>query len=130
MEYGLPRAALPEALAGLRRVIDTLPVKVALPVEVRFTAPDDIWLSHGYGRENAYVAIHQFQGMPFEPYLKAFENVCLGLDGRPHWGKMHYRTAESLRPAYPRFDDFLAVRNAHDPARVFANAYTAQVFGA
>jgi L-gulonolactone oxidase len=129
MEYGLPRASLPEALAGLRRVIDTLPVKVALPVEVRFTAPDDIWLSHGYGRENAYIAIHQFQGMPFEPYLKAFEDVCVGLGGRPHWGKMHYRTAESLRPAYPRFDDFLAVRDAHDPGRVFANAYTTQVFG-
>jgi L-gulonolactone oxidase len=130
MEYGLPREALPQALAGLRRVISTLPVKVALPVEVRFTAADDIWLSHGYGRANAYVAIHQFQGMPYEPYLRAFEAVCADLGGRPHWGKMHYRTAESLRPAYPRFDAFLAVRNAHDPARVFANAYTTQVFGA
>jgi L-gulono-1,4-lactone dehydrogenase len=129
MEYGLPRAALPEALAGLQRVIATLPVRVALPVEVRFTAPDDIWLSHGYGRENAYVAIHQFQGMPFEAYLKAFEAVCTDLGGRPHWGKMHYRTAESLRPAYPHFDDFLAVRDAHDPERVFANPYTDQVFG-
>jgi L-gulonolactone oxidase len=129
MEYGIPRAALPEALAGLRLVIDSLPIKVTLPVEVRFTAPDDIWLSHGYGRENAYVAIHQFQGMPFEPYLRAFEAVCTHLDGRPHWGKMHYRTAESLRPAYPHFDDFLGVRKEHDPQRVLANAYTAQVFG-
>ena len=129
MEYGLPRAALPEALAELRRIIDTLPVKVALPVEVRFTAPDGIWLSHGYGRDNAYVAIHQFRGMPYEPYLNAFEAVCVGLGGRPHWGKMHYRTAESLRPAYPHFDDFLAVRDAHDPGRVFANPYTNQVFG-
>lgn len=49
MEYGLPRAAVPEALAALRRMIGTLPIKVALPVEVRFTAADDIWLSHGYG---------------------------------------------------------------------------------
>jgi L-gulonolactone oxidase len=130
MEYGLPREALPDALAGLRRVIATLPVKVSLPVEVRFTARDDIWLSHGYGRDNAYVAIHQFQGMPYEPYLKAFEAVCMDLGGRPHWGKMHYRTAQTLRPAYPHFDDFLAVRDTHDPQRVFANEYTTQVFGA
>ena len=66
MEYGLPRPAVHEALAGLRAVIDRLPYPVTLPVEVRFTAADDIWLSHGYGRDNAYVAIHQFVGMPYE----------------------------------------------------------------
>ncbi|MBV9098524.1 MAG: FAD-linked oxidoreductase, partial [Frankiaceae bacterium] len=52
------------------------------------------------------------------------------LDGRPHWGKMHYRTAADLRPAYPRFDEFLAVRDAVDPDRVFGNAYLETVLGA
>jgi L-gulonolactone oxidase len=75
------------------------------------------------------VAIHQFQGMPYEQYLRAFEAVCTDLGGRPHWGKMHYRTAASLRAAYPHYDDFLAVRDAVDPHRVFANAYTEQIFG-
>ncbi len=37
--------------------------------------------------------------------------------------------AQSLRPAYPRFDDFLGVRDKADPDRVLANAYTRQVFG-
>jgi L-gulono-1,4-lactone dehydrogenase len=129
MEYGLPRAALPEAFAELRRIIDRLPIKVALPIEVRFTAADDIWLSHGHGRDNAYIAIHQFIGMPYEPYFRAFEQVCTALGGRPHWGKLHYRTAENLRPAYPRFDDFLTVRDKVDPHRVFANDYTRQVLG-
>jgi L-gulono-1,4-lactone dehydrogenase len=129
MEYGLPRAALPEAFAELRRIIDRLPIKVALPIEVRFTAADDIWLSHGYGRDSAYIAIHQFVGMPYEPYFRAFEQACTALGGRPHWGKLHYRTAENLRPAYPRFDDFLTVRDKIDPHRVFANDYTRQVLG-
>lgn len=129
MEYGVPRAALPEAFAGLRKVIASLPVPVALPVEVRFTAGDDIWLSHGYGRDNAYIAIHQFVGMPYERFFRGFEAVCLSLEGRPHWGKMHYRDASTLRPAYPHFDDFLAVRERVDPGRVFANQYTAQIFG-
>jgi L-gulonolactone oxidase len=129
MEYSLPRAALGEAFAGLRRVIDGLPGKVTFPVEVRFTAADDIWLSHGNGRDNAYIAIHQFVGVPYEEYLRGFEAVCVPLGGRPHWGKMHYRDAQSLRPAYPRFDDFLGVRDKADPDRVLANAYTRQVFG-
>ena len=130
MEYGLPRAAVPEAFAALRRIIDGLAVPVALPVEVRFTAPDDIWLSHGNGRENGYIAIHQFIGMPYEQYFRSFDQVCTSLGGRPHWGKMHYRDAASLRPAYPRFDDFLAVRDKTDPHRVFANDYTRQILGA
>lgn len=129
MEYGLPRAALGEAFAGLRRVIDELPGKVTFPVEVRFTAADDIWLSHGQGRDNAYIAIHQFVGVPFEEYLRRFEAVCVPLGGRPHWGKMHYRDAASLRPAYPHFDDFLAVRDKTDPDRILANPYTVQVLG-
>jgi L-gulono-1,4-lactone dehydrogenase len=130
MEYGLPRAAIPTAFGELRKIIDRLDLKVALPVEVRFTAGDDIWLSHGHGRENGYIAIHQFIGMPYEPYFRAFDAVCTDLGGRPHWGKLHYREAASLRPSYPRFDDFLAVRDKLDPHRVFANAYTRQVFGA
>ncbi|HEX5598086.1 MAG TPA: D-arabinono-1,4-lactone oxidase [Micromonosporaceae bacterium] len=129
MEYALPRPALPDALAALRRIIDTLPFKVLFPVEVRFTAPDDIWLSHGYGRESAYLAIHQYVGVPYEPYFQAFEKVAAAMGGRPHWGKLHYRDAESLRPAYPRFADFLAVRDRLDPDRVFANTYTERVLG-
>ncbi|MGW0432379.1 D-arabinono-1,4-lactone oxidase [Micromonospora sp. NPDC003197] len=130
MEYGLPRETLPEALAALRRLVDGLPFKVLFPVEVRFTAPDDIWLSHGYGRESAYIAIHQYVGALYEPYFRAFEEIAQGLGGRPHWGKLHYRDAASLAPAYPRFADFLAVRDRLDPDRVFANAYTDRVLGA
>ena len=129
MEYGLPRAALPEAFAQLRKIIDGLPFPVLFPVEIRVSAADDIWLSHGYGRDSAYIAIHQYVGMPYEPYFQAFETVARDLGGRPHWGKLHWRTAGDLRPAYPHFDDFLAVRDRLDPDRVFAGPYTQQIFG-
>jgi len=129
MEYGLPRAAFPEAFAALRAIVDRLPFKIAFPVEVRFTGADDIWLSHGYGRDSAYIAIHQYVGMPYEPYMRAFEKVTTQLDGRPHWGKLNWRDADSLRPVYPRFADFLAVRDKLDPQRVFANTYTRRIFG-
>jgi FAD-linked oxidoreductase len=130
MEYEVPRAAMPEVLAALPGIIDRLPFKVQFPVEVRFTGPDDVWLSHGYGRESAYIAVHQFTGSAYEPYFRAVEAVCEPLGGRPHWGKLHYRDADSLRKVYPKFDDFLGVRERLDPARVFTNGYLDRVLGA
>jgi L-gulonolactone oxidase len=129
MEYEVPRAAMPEVLAALPKIIRKLPFRVQFPVEVRFTGPDDLWLSHGHGRESAYVAVHQFAGSPYEAYFRAVEAVCAPLGGRPHWGKLHYRDAASLRRAYPRFDDFVAARDRLDPARVFANDYLDRVLG-
>jgi L-gulono-1,4-lactone dehydrogenase len=129
MEYGLPREAFREAFDGLRRVLDRLPYKVVFPVEVRFTAGDELWLSHGYGRDCAYIAVHQYVGMPYEEYFREFERVATALGGRPHWGKMHYRDAASLAAAYPRFDDFRGLRDRLDPDRLFANEYLERVLG-
>ncbi|MBV9292440.1 MAG: FAD-binding protein [Frankiales bacterium] len=129
MEYAVPRAAVHDALAAIRHVIDRDGLRISFPVEVRFVAPDDIPLSTSYGRETAYLAIHRYRGEPFEGYFRAVENEMKALGGRPHWGKMHWRTADDLRPAYPKFDDFLAVRDRLDPERVFANTYTETVLG-
>ena len=49
--------------------------------------------------------------------------------GRPHWGKLHNRHADSLAGAYPGFNEFVAVRDRLDPGRVFANDYLRQVLG-
>jgi L-gulono-1,4-lactone dehydrogenase len=129
MEYGLPADALREALDGLRRVVDGLPFPVSFPVEIRFTAPDGPWLSHGYGRESAYLAIHQFVGMPFEPYFRQFERICLDMGGRPHWGKMHFASAEALRAAYPRWPDWEAQRAKADPAAAFGSPWLDRLRG-
>ncbi len=129
MEYSVPRAAFGEAFTALRRIVDRLPFKVQFPVELRFVGPDDAWMSHGYGRDNAYLAVQQFVGAPHQPYFRAFEQVCTALEGRPHWAKQHFRDAASLRPAYPCFDQFIAVRDRLDPNRVFTNAHLDRILG-
>ncbi|QGN45796.1 D-arabinono-1,4-lactone oxidase [Micromonospora sp. WMMD558] len=129
MEYALPRDALEPALDALRGIVDGLPFKVLFPVEVRFTAADDVWLSHGHGRDSAYIAVHQYVGMPYEPYFRAFEEVAAGLGGRPHWGKLHWRDAASLASAYPRWQAFQQVRDRLDPDRVFASPHLDRVLG-
>src|SRR5262249_43339565 len=89
----------------------------------------DIWLSTGYGRESAYVAIHQYAGLPYQAYFDRFESIVAEVAGRPHWGKLHSLDAGRLRPLYPRFDDFRRVRAEADPEGRFGNAYLTRVFG-
>ncbi len=129
-EYAVPRAALGAVLGELRERVPRLADPVMFPVEVRVAAADDIWLSTAYERDSAYVAIHQFVGMPYREYFDLFESIAGEFGGRPHWGKMHSLDAEALRARYPRFDDFTALRAETDPDGKFLNPYLCRVLGA
>jgi L-gulonolactone oxidase len=129
MEYALPREHTAEAV---RRVLELIPARgfqVPFPIEVRLVAEDDALLSPAHGRPTGYVAVHMFKGMAWEPYFRAVEAIMDEYGGRPHWGKRHFQTAETLRPRYPRWGDFQAVRSRLDPSGRFANAYTDRVLG-
>jgi FAD-linked oxidoreductase len=130
MEYALPRERTAEAV---RRVMELIPrrgFQVPFPIEVRLVAPDDALLSPAHERPTGYIAVHMFKGMAWEPYFRAVEAIMDEYDGRPHWGKRHFQTAETLRPRYPRWDDFRAVRARLDPDGRLANAYSDRVLGA
>ncbi|PTL54244.1 D-arabinono-1,4-lactone oxidase [Paraconexibacter algicola] len=129
MEYAIPREHGRTALERVRALVQDGGHAVSFPFEVRFVAGDDAFLSPAGGRDTCYIASHVFEGMPWEPFLRGVEGIMRELDGRPHWGKRHFRTAEDLRPVYPDFDRFLAVRDRLDPGRVFTNPYVAQVLG-
>ena len=62
-------------------------------------------------------------------YFEAVEQIMLAHDGRPHWGKMHTLDSALLRERYPRFDDFVALRDRLDPSRMFQNRYLERVLG-
>jgi FAD-linked oxidoreductase len=128
-EYAVPRESLGQVIAELRRAVPRLADPVMFPVEVRVAAADDIWLSTAYRRETAYVAIHQYAGLPYRDWFDRFESIVAEVAGRPHWGKLHSLNAERLRPLYPRFDDFCRVRAEVDPEARFGNSYLTQVFG-
>jgi L-gulono-1,4-lactone dehydrogenase len=129
-EYAVPREALGEVLGELRRRVPRLADPVMFPVEIRVAAADDIWLSTAYERDSAYIAIHQFVGMPYREYFDLFESVAGAVGGRPHWGKMHSLDADTLRVRYPRFDDFVELRASLDPDGKFLNPYLSRVLGA
>jgi L-gulonolactone oxidase len=110
-------------------MIDEKGHKVSFPVEVRFTAKDDIALSTASGRDSAYIAVHMYKGMAYESYFRDVANIMSDYEGRPHWGKMHFLTQNELSKLYPKWNEFLSTRDQLDPSRTFANAYTEQVFG-
>jgi FAD-linked oxidoreductase len=129
MEYALPRERTPEAVRRVLALIEQRGFAVPFPIEVRTVASDDALLSTAAGRDSGYVAVHMYRGMAWEPYFRAVEAIMDVLGGRPHWGKRHFQTAETLRPRYPDWDRFQAVRVRLDPEGRFANAWTDRVLG-
>jgi FAD-linked oxidoreductase len=129
MEYALPREHTPEAVRRVMEMIEERGFAVPFPIEVRTVAADDAFLSTAAGRESGFVAVHMFRGMEWRPYFEAVEEIMSSLHGRPHWGKRHFQTATTLRPRYPEWDGFQAVRARLDPQGRFANAWTDRVLG-
>lgn len=129
MEYAIPREHAREAVEAVMDLVERRRLPVTFPIEVRFTAGDDAFLSTAHGRETCYVAIHQYLGMEYETYFRAVEQIMDGFGGRPHWGKRHYQSAAALRERYPEWDRFAAVRDELDPDRRFENDYTRRVLG-
>ncbi|MFG2334854.1 D-arabinono-1,4-lactone oxidase [Streptomyces sp. NPDC048604] len=128
-EFAIPREHAVDALREIKRWVDAQGERVSFPLEVRFAAADDIWLSTAQGRASCYIAFHQYHRMPYERYFRACQDILGGYGGRPHWGKMHDLDAAELRARYEHFDDFVALRDAHDPTGVFANPYLDRVLG-
>ncbi len=128
-EYAIPRAALVAAVREVVGLIERSPWRISFPIEVRMLPADDAWLSTAHGRDTAYLAVHTFEGTPYDDYFRGVEAIMREHDGRPHWGKLHTRTAADLAPAYPRWAEAMAVRDRVDPHRRFANPYLDQVLG-
>ncbi|WGL53957.1 D-arabinono-1,4-lactone oxidase [Nocardioides sp. BP30] len=129
MEYAVPRADGLEVLAECRRVIDASRERISFPVELRVAPADDVPLSTAYGRDSFYLAFHTHKAAEHRAYFALVEPILKAAGGRPHWGKVHTRGADDLAPLYPRFADFLALRDRLDPDRVFANDYLRRVLG-
>lgn len=127
MEYSVPRAAAADVLRAMKAQAERF--AVGFPLELRFSAADDTLLGPASGRDSAFIAVHVYRGMAWEPYFREVETIADAHGGRPHWGKRHFQTAATLAPRYRGWAAFQAVRARLDPGGVFANAYTDRVLG-
>ncbi len=129
MEYGIPFDAVPDAIGRIGALVASLPFPPLFPIEVRASAGDDIPLSTASGRASGWIAVHQYIGAPYESYFQGVENIMNDYAGRPHWGKLHFQSANTLAGRYSEWDRFQEARSQLDPNGTFANAYTDRVLG-
>lgn len=130
MEWSVPADRGADALREIKALIARREFPLMFPLEYRWVKGDDIWLSPDFGRDSVHISVHQFVGMPFERYFDAVQAICLNHGGRPHWGKVHSLKAAQLARLYPRWDDFLALREKMDPQGRFLTPYLRGLLGA
>ncbi|WP_396641736.1 D-arabinono-1,4-lactone oxidase [Microbacterium sp.] len=129
MEYAVPLENLAAAFRDVQAAIDASDLRVSFPIEVRAAAADDPWMSTAHGRASGYIAVHRYWREDPTEYFAAIEPIMLAHGGRPHWGKMHTLGAADFAERYPRFTDFVALRDRLDPDRRFTNVYLERVLG-
>jgi FAD/FMN-containing dehydrogenase len=128
MEYALPYGKGPDAIREIVAAIRKKRINTGFPIEYRSVAADDVWMSPFFGRESATIAVHQYRRVDTKRLFDACEAIFRSYEGRPHWGKLHTRTADELAVLYPKFEQFRAVRRVLDPKGKFLNAHLRAMF--
>ncbi|MCA8902648.1 MAG: FAD-binding protein [Hyphomonas sp.] len=128
MEYHIP---LENGLDCLKAIIKAIETRkdTFFPMEVRFIAPDDAWLSPFNDGPRMSIACHAAVNEPYDYFFSLLEPIHRAHGGRPHWGKLHSLGHEDLTALYPRFQDFCDLRKSLDPEGKFLNAHLARLFG-
>jgi FAD/FMN-containing dehydrogenase len=128
VEYFLPIEQAREIMDRMRALmLEWLPLSI-YPLEIRVVAADEAWMSPNYQRDNLVVSISGEPGTDYWPYLRACDDLFAEYDGRPHWGKIHFMTAERIAGLFPRYQDFLEMRRRFDPKGTFLNPHLRALF--
>lgn len=129
MEFNLPVAKFEEVLDEIKAYIKRHKVETLFPIEIRFVAKDDLWLSPAFDRDSVYFAVHTYITENFRPYFEGVQEIFKKHQGRPHWGKWHSLSASYFSQVYPKWDAFLKVRKEFDPQERFLNPHLRSLFG-
>lgn len=127
MEYSVPIDAYQDAMKDVIKLVNSKKYKVFFPIQNRFVAQDNIYLSPCYKRVSAYISCHVFKGKDYHNYFKDLEEIFTAYEGRPHWGKIHYKKSDYFKKVYPMFEKFNQKREEHDPNNIFLNEYLKEI---
>lgn len=122
-EYLIDRRHAREALLAVRALAPQI-TPLLVWSELRTIAADDLWLSMAYGRDS--LAIHfTWHRYPAEvaAVIPLIERALAPFDPRPHWGKLHSRSADELAASYAHLPEARAVFERLDPGRKFVNQH-------
>lgn len=128
MEYAVPYAKGADVVREIAQAIRDKKIVSAFPIEFRTVAADECWLSPFFQQDSATVGVHQYAKQDPAPLFDLCEAIFRNHGGRPHWGKVHSFTRNEVAAAYPKFEDFCAVRRKLDPKGKFLNGHLAPLF--
>ena len=128
MEYQLPADLGLQCLEEVLQTLKQQRAPIFFPIEFRYVKGDDIWLSPFYQRDSVSISIHQFYKQDYQAVFALVEPILQKYQGRPHWGKLHSMTATGLRELYPKWDEFMTLRQQLDPQQKWLNPYLKQLF--
>ncbi|MDF1846356.1 MAG: D-arabinono-1,4-lactone oxidase [Parvibaculaceae bacterium] len=129
MEYAVPAEHGPDCVREVAEHMRSCGVNFLFPIEYRYVAADDAWLSPFFERDSVTISIHQYHKQAYAALFRGVEQIFQKYGGRPHWGKLHTLVADDLQALYPRWDDFCAVRHRLDPDAKMLNPFLRKVFG-
>ncbi|MEM7134199.1 MAG: D-arabinono-1,4-lactone oxidase [Chloroflexota bacterium] len=128
MEYFLPLDQVHDILIEMRKLmLRWLPTSV-YPLEVRNVAAEEAWMSPHYQRDNLVVSVCGEPGIDYWDFFRACDSLFAEFKGRPHWGKLHFMTADRVERLFPRYNDFVTMRRRFDPQGTFLNEHTRALF--
>jgi FAD/FMN-containing dehydrogenase len=128
LEYAIPVECGKNAMRQVRELMLTKHQNCIYPVEYRFTAGDPAMLSPFYLRDSVTVSVSGGPGVDYWNYLLDVDAILRQFKARPHWGKLHFNTAEDMPALYPRFEAFQAIRRRLDPQGRFLNDHLRNLF--
>lgn len=121
-----------ESLKILHNLVYINKISVNSILEVRTVKSDNFWLSPSYQRNSCYLTqlLHRPDFESYNQYFHGYYDLLCeaGYQPRLHWGKTFNLTARQMSIIYPKYKDFLAIKDRLDPSGIFTNLFLKDLF--
>lgn len=122
-----------QVMDKLKAYYDAQPITIDLSFscEIYAARQNNFWLSPSYQRDVIRIDVFWFgynQGDP-ATFYQNFWDLLAEFNYRPHWGKYIPDTVDGtpgvtyISERYPKWNDWMTLRNTMDPKQVFVNDY-------
>jgi len=121
-----------ESLKILHNFVHVNKIPVNSFLEIRAVKSDNFWLSTSYGHNSCYLTqlLYHPSSKTYRQYYDGYFNLLFtaGHHPRLHWGKYFNLTTSQINVLYPKYKDFLAIKDHLDPSGIFTNVFLKNLF--
>jgi L-gulonolactone oxidase len=126
MELAIPYSQARAALICLRDHFHATQKYPSIHIHLRCAAAEDFWLSPAYKQPICWMEFWEYPRTG--EFFQEIVEVLKPFNFRCHWGKHIPVESDYLKKHYEKWEDFVQLRQAFDPNRMFANPCLDQYF--